>query len=394
MRKRVAHGILLQHTVARLVPHLTSINAKAGVAGRLTTSPSPVRWRSSGSWSCMTTVPALATSVRRAFDLWAVRQAPRDPAAEVSQGPACARRAAGTPPPHEARTSSFVITIACSSVTSPRAALKSASTGLCGERRPRWLAWGQEPAPGAGFSRRRASHRPPHRRERRARRRATRARPPRCGEERGADSFSQRYLLAAPPLPRGRRSARACAGAPMEELDGRGAPRAGRRVCEVVLRARSISKTRIFSAARQPSSHTTSGEASSVPRARRGVRESSSEHPRATTRSERRLLCPRCQAELQAQPCCRPSSCALGAAQLSCVLHHSFREARGGAQSSRSRSRRRGAWGPETARRRRVPKRRGLQVQQHPERRGGTAENADMEPIAGAPTQRVRALSF
>ena len=242
-------------------------------------------------------------------------------------------------PPPEARISSIFITIACSPVTSPRAALKSASTGLCGERRPRWLAWGQEPAPGAGFSRRRASHRPPRRRERCARRRAARARPPRCGVERGADSFSQRYLLAAPPLPRGRRSARACAGAPMEELDGRGAPRAGRRVCEVVLRARSISKTRIFSAARQPSSHTTSGEASSVPRARRGVRESSSEHPRATTRSERRLLCPRCQAELQAQPCCRGS---LGAALVR-PPPHSFREARGGAPPSHSRSRRRGA---------------------------------------------------
>ena len=58
-----------------------------------------------------------------------------DPAAEVSQGPACARRAASTPPP-EARISSFVITIACSPVTSPRAALKSASTGLWGERQP------------------------------------------------------------------------------------------------------------------------------------------------------------------------------------------------------------------------------------------------------------------
>ena len=64
---------------------------------------------------------------------------------------------------------------------------------------------------------------------------------------------SQLYLLAAPTspglLPRGRGSTKVCAGAgaQMEEPDGRGAPRAGRHVSEVVLGARSINKTCIAS---------------------------------------------------------------------------------------------------------------------------------------------------
>ena len=60
--------------------------------------------------------------------------------------------------------------------------------------------------------------------------------------------------------------------------------------------------------------------------------------------------------------------------RVSRILHHRFREARERAPSSSSHLRGCGAGEPSTARRRRVPPRRGQQAQQHPERRGDGRE--------------------